>query len=155
MLTWLNGYPLGVKMAAQVMWLSLYCKYAFECSRSLVSGDASSDDEGDEGNKAIGALAKALVKSQEMNEPKKKKRLQLFPWILAVNRFAVAAEAIGMWSFAAAQAHIEICAKIAGMALIYCSNTLLFAVICLYCQLAPQVILIARGDTTSPKFTTT
>ena len=44
-----------------------------------------------------------------------------------MNRFAVAAEAIGMWSFAAAQAHIEICAKIAGMALNWCSNAFLLA----------------------------
>ena len=78
MSTWLNGYPLGARITAQGILFSLFCHYACECSRSLVSGDASSDDEGDQGNKAIGALAKALVKSQEMNEPKKKKRLQLF-----------------------------------------------------------------------------
>ena len=39
----------------------------------------------------------------------------MLSWVMALNRFAIAAESIGMWTYAAAQVHLELCAKLAGM----------------------------------------
>ena len=49
-----------------------------------------------------------------------KKTLNIANWVLAVNKMAIAAEAVGMWTVCAAQAHIEICLQVAGGTSLFC-----------------------------------
>ena len=81
----------------------------------LLVEDSSDDEANAESTKAITALAKALEKTQGQTKQKEKKRVNMLSWVMAVNRFAIAAEAVGMWSYSAAQVHIENCAKVAGV----------------------------------------
>lgn len=49
-----------------------------------------------------------------------KRRMTMLTWLMALEKFGIAAEAVGMWRFDAMLAHKEVCARIAGKAFDVC-----------------------------------